>query len=65
MEHKIVGISSKHQITIPRNYYEKLGFTDKEECILQNDGIFIRPVRRERMNLQSKVLCNLNVKRIQ
>lgn len=46
MEHKIARIFSKHQITIPRNYYEKLGFTDKAECILQNDGIVIHPVRR-------------------
>lgn len=46
MEHKIIRISSKRQITIPQDYFEKLGFIDKAECVFQNGGILIRPIRK-------------------
>jgi hypothetical protein len=32
-------------VTIPQKYFETLGFNNEAECILQDGGIFIRPVR--------------------
>lgn len=44
MERKIISISTKRQLTIPQKYFESLGFNNEAECILQNGGIFIRPI---------------------
>lgn len=45
MERKIISVSTKRQITIPQKYFEKLGFSNEAECILQNNAIVIRPIR--------------------
>jgi bifunctional DNA-binding transcriptional regulator/antitoxin component of YhaV-PrlF toxin-antitoxin module len=45
MERKIISISVKRQVTIPQKYFEALGFNTEAECILQEGGIFIRPIR--------------------
>ncbi len=45
MERKIISVSVKRQVTIPQKYFETLGFNNEAECILQDGGIFIRPVR--------------------
>jgi hypothetical protein len=45
MERKIISISTKRQLTIPQKYFESLGFRSEAECIPQNGGIFIRPIR--------------------
>lgn len=45
MEHKIISISAKRQITIPQKYFEALGFHNEAECILQDNAIVIRPIR--------------------
>jgi bifunctional DNA-binding transcriptional regulator/antitoxin component of YhaV-PrlF toxin-antitoxin module len=45
MERKIISVSAKRQVTIPQKYFENLGFDNEAECILQNDGILIRPIR--------------------
>jgi bifunctional DNA-binding transcriptional regulator/antitoxin component of YhaV-PrlF toxin-antitoxin module len=45
MERKIISVSVKRQVTIPRKYFEALGFENEAECILQNGGILLRPVR--------------------
>ena len=44
-EHKIISISVKRQLTIPQKYYDALGFDNEAECIIQNNGLLIRPVR--------------------
>ena len=44
-ERKIISVSSKRQLTIPLKYYELLGFDNEAECILQNDGLFVRPLQ--------------------
>jgi len=44
-ERKIISVSVKRQITIPQKYFEALGFSSEAECILQEDGLLIRPVR--------------------
>jgi hypothetical protein len=45
MNRKIISISAKRQLTIPQKYFESLNFSNEAECILQNGGIFIRPIR--------------------
>jgi len=45
LDRKIISISMKHQLTIPQRYYETLGFDNEAECILQEGGLLIRPVR--------------------
>jgi hypothetical protein len=45
LERKIISISTKRQLTIPQKYFELLGFQNEAECILQNGGMLIRPVR--------------------
>jgi len=47
LERKIISISVKRQLTIPQKYFEALGFNNEAECILQEDGLFIRPVRED------------------
>ena len=44
-ERKIISVSIKRQLTIPQKYYEALGFDNEAECILQEDGLLIRPLR--------------------
>ena len=46
MEHKIISISGKRQVTIPQKYFEALGFDKEAECVLQNNAIIIRPIRQ-------------------
>ena len=45
IERKIINISMKRQLTIPQKYYTALGFDNEAECILQDGGLLIRPVR--------------------
>ena len=45
MDRKIISISVKRQLTIPRKYFEALGFSNEAECILRGDGILLRPVK--------------------
>ncbi|MDR2572304.1 MAG: AbrB/MazE/SpoVT family DNA-binding domain-containing protein [Oscillospiraceae bacterium] len=43
-EHKRISISVKRQLTIPQKYFSALGFSNEAECIMQKDGLLIRPV---------------------
>jgi len=45
VERKIISISTKRQLTIPQKYYAMLGFDNEAECVLQSEGLLIRPVR--------------------
>ena len=45
IERKIISVSVKRQLTIPQKYFEALGFNSEAECILQEDGLLIRPAR--------------------
>ena len=45
MERKIISVSVKRQLTIPQKYFDALGFGNEAECIMQDDGLLIRPVR--------------------
>ena len=44
-ERKIISVSVKRQLTIPQKYFEALGFNSEAECVLQEDGLLIRPIR--------------------
>jgi len=44
-EQKIISVSVKRQLTIPQKFFNVLGFGNEAECILQDDGLLIRPVR--------------------
>lgn len=59
MERKIISISSKRQVTIPQKYFELLGFDDEAECILQDGGLFIRPVRIGGNEFAEQILADL------
>ena len=56
---KIIRISSKRQITIPQKYYEKLGFSEEAECVMNEDGLLIRPVHRENGDFSEQILTEL------
>lgn len=43
-ERKIISVSTKRQVTIPQKFFDLLGFQHEAECILKDDGIFIRPI---------------------
>lgn len=43
---KVISVSKGRQITLPIQYYHELGITDEVECLLREDEIVIRPVRR-------------------
>ena len=45
VERKIICISVKRQLTIPLKFFNALGFNHEAECILQEDGLLIRPLR--------------------
>jgi hypothetical protein len=47
VERKIISVSTKRQLTIPQKYYDALGFDNEAECVMQKDGLLIRPVRYE------------------
>ncbi len=47
MDLKRVSVSPKRQITIPRQFFEKLNLGREVECILNEGEIIIRPVRQE------------------
>jgi len=58
-DRKRVTISVKRQFTIPQKYYESLGFESDAECILQDGGLFIRPLRNESSDFSSEILADL------
>jgi len=44
MDKKRISVSRKRQITIPLEFFKKLGIENEVDCFLQNDSITIRPV---------------------
>ena len=47
MNTKKVSISSKRQITIPQKFFSLLGFDTEAECLVRNNELIIRPVRKQ------------------
>ena len=44
-ERKVISVSTRRQLTIPQKYFDILGFNNEAECILQDGGLFIRPLQ--------------------
>lgn len=44
IKRKIISVSNKRQVTIPKKYFEALEFSSEAECILQNNSITIHPI---------------------
>lgn len=42
---KVVSISSKRQITIPRKFFDALNFADEAECVVRGNELILRPAR--------------------
>ncbi len=59
METKKISVSNKRQITIPATYYEKLGIEKEVECLLVEDQIIIRPVRKSGGEFATEILKDL------
>ena len=60
VERKIINISEKRQITIPKKYFNALAFGSEAECILQEDGLLIRPMRSQaNSELAAQILSDL------
>lgn len=47
LETKLVRISEKRQITIPKRFYEKLGLEDSLICELRGNELVLRPAPTE------------------
>jgi len=59
-ERKVIRVSVKRQLTIPQKYFDALGFGSEAECILQEGGILIRPVRvSDGSNFSEQILADL------
>lgn len=56
---KVISISSKRQITIPQNFFTAFGFDKEAECILQDDGLLIRPIHVANDNFSEEILKEL------
>jgi len=59
IERKIISVSVKRQLTIPQKYFDALGFDNEAECILQEDGLLIRPMRVAGGEFSEQILTDL------
>lgn len=59
MEAKIISISENRQITIPKEYFDKLNLGSKAECFFENDSIIIRPFIRYEKDFSQDILKEL------
>ena len=60
IERKIISVSGKRQVTIPRKYFETLGFNNEAECFLQDNAIVIRPIKENSgMEFSEQILADL------
>lgn len=57
MERKIVKITGKRQITIPRAFYEKLHFDKEVECSLENQSLVLRPLGSRNVDLLRNLIA--------
>lgn len=58
-EKKVISISSKRQMTIPRKFFEQLGFSHDAECFLRGDELVIRPLKVMDGDLSAEILSDL------
>lgn len=62
MERKTIRISEKRQITIPRKYFEALGFGSEAECLLRGNEIVLRPLQPAGGEFAEQILTELVAK---
>ena len=55
---KRISVSQKRQITIPIEFYNKLGIENEVECFVQNNQIIIRPAQ-DRGEFDEQILADL------
>ncbi len=58
-DRKIISVSSKRQITIPKKFFRQLKFGKEVECFLEDDGIVIRPIQLEENEFSIEILREL------
>lgn len=56
---KRVKVSKQRQISIPKEYYEKLNFEDEAIVELTDLGIIVRPAKTENVDLSEYILKDL------
>lgn len=59
MEAKIISISDNRQLTIPKDYYDKLGLGNKAECIYKDGVLLIKPLFRQSEDFSEEILKDL------
>ena len=60
MDKKIVSISSKRQITIPKKFFATLGFTNEAVCFVRGNELVLRPIHRyEGVEFAEQILADL------
>ena len=47
LERKIVAVSDKRRLTIPKKFYSHLNFGNKVECFTRGNELILRPVNSE------------------
>lgn len=56
---KRISVSQKRQITIPIEFFNRLGIEKEVECYLQNNALVIRPVRENSGEFDEQILADL------
>ncbi len=56
---KRISVSQKRQITIPIEFYNRVGIDKEVECYVQNNAIVIRPVRESSGEFDEQILADL------
>ena len=42
---EIVSITPERQLTIPESFFKALGFNNEAECLFQDGGLFLKPLK--------------------
>ena len=56
---KRISVSQKRQITIPIEFYNRIGIDKEVECYVQNNAIVIRPVQESGGEFDEQILADL------
>ena len=59
MERKIINITGKRQITIPINFYEKIGFEKEIECYSDGNVMILKPLKTGSDDFSVEILRDL------
>lgn len=59
MEAKIISVSGNRQITIPKEYYNRLGLGNKAECEYKDGALIIKPLLKYNEDFSEDILKEL------